>query len=93
MTCAALDLTRAAHVIFYANGFKYSERQQAEDRCHRIGQNQPVIYLDLWSLSGIDRRIDEALARKENAVNRFREEVQKVRKTNKDSLRRLVAGL
>lgn len=89
----ALDLTRAAHVIFYANGFKYSERQQAEDRCHRIGQERPVTYLDLWSLSGIDRRIEDALARKENAVNRFREEVQKVRKTNKDSLRRLVAGL
>lgn len=73
--------------------FKYSERQQAEDRCHRIGQERPVTYLDLWSLTGIDRRIEEALARKENVVNRFREEVQKVRQTNKDRLRRLVAEL
>lgn len=89
----AIDLTRAAHVVFYANGFKYSERQQAEDRCHRIGQERPVTYLDLWSLTGIDRRIEEALARKENVVNRFREEVQKVRQTNKDRLRRLVAEL
>ena len=62
-------------------------------RTGTIGQERPVTYLDLWSLSGIDRRIEDALARKENAVNRFREEVQKVRKTNKDSLRRLVAGL
>ena len=32
-----LTLNEANHVIFYADGFKYFERFQAEDRCYRIG--------------------------------------------------------
>lgn len=89
----AIDLTRASYVIYYANGFKYSERQQSEDRCHRFGQDRPVTYLDLWADCGIDDRIAAALARKENVVNRFREEVNQVRKTNKAKLRELVRTL
>ncbi|MCK7579283.1 MAG: DEAD/DEAH box helicase [Chromatiales bacterium] len=89
----SIDLTRARYVIYYANAFKYSERQQSEDRCHRIGQTRPVTYIDLWSSSGIDERIERALARKENAVAAFREEVEKVRKTNKERLRELVKNL
>jgi SNF2 family DNA or RNA helicase len=89
----SIDLTRARFVIYYANAFKYSERQQSEDRCHRIGQTRPVTYVDLWAGSGIDQRISRALDRKENAVQAFRQEVAKVRKTSKERLRELVKNL
>lgn len=74
-----LTLNEAHHVIFYENEFKYSHRIQAEDRCHRIGQTQPVTYYDVVSMSGIDRRIQNALAKKQNVVQAFRREVEKVR--------------
>jgi len=46
------------YVVFYNNGFKYSERLQAEDRCHRIGQDKPVIYFDIGCLGSIDDKIE-----------------------------------
>ena len=54
---------------------------------------RPVTYVDLWTDSGIDERIERALARKSNAVDDWREEVQKVRRTNKDKLRDLIKSL
>lgn len=89
----SIDLTHAACVIYYANGFKYAERQQSEDRCHRLGQTRPVTYIDLWANAGIEDRIDRALAKKSNAVTEFRQEVDRVRRTNKDKLRELVKRL
>ncbi|MDD4422309.1 MAG: C-terminal helicase domain-containing protein, partial [Eubacteriales bacterium] len=53
-----LTLNEAHYVIFYNNGFKYSERMQAEDRCHRIGQEHPVTYIDICCACGIDERIE-----------------------------------
>src|SRR5690606_6159049 len=44
-----LTLNEAAYQVFCANGFKYAERIQAEDRSHRIGQTRPVTYIDLVS--------------------------------------------
>jgi SNF2 family DNA or RNA helicase len=87
------DMTAARYAIYYANGFKYSERQQTEDRLHRIGQTRAPTYIDLWCDAGIDTRIDQALARKANAVAAFRDEVEKVRRSNKDRVRRLIADL
>lgn len=72
-----LTLNEAHYVIFYENEFKYSHRIQAEDRCHRIGQEWPVTYIDLVSNSGIDRKIQDALAKKQNVVRTFRDEVKK----------------
>lgn len=89
----AIDLTAASHVIYYANGFKYAERQQSEDRCHRLGQTRPVTYVDLWSDAGIDGRIDRALGAKASVVAAFRREVEAVRATGKERLRDLVKNL
>jgi SNF2 family DNA or RNA helicase len=89
-----LTLNEASHVIFYANGFKYSERLQAEDRCHRIGQTEKVLYMDIISDSGIDGRIMKALTKKGNALRDFREEVEKVKKKGiKNSIRKMVMDL
>lgn len=69
------ELLRASHVIFYANGFKYSERLQAEDRTHRIGITAPCWYADLWSTSGIDNRIETAITKKGDTLESFRRQI------------------
>lgn len=74
-----LDLTNARYVIFYENEFKYSNRIQAEDRCHRIGQDSPVTYIDIVCNAGIDKRINDALATKQNVLKSFRQEVGKIK--------------
>lgn len=86
-----LTLNEAHHVIFYNNAFKYSERLQAEDRCHRIGQAHPVTYIDIICSDSIDVRIDNALATKGNIVEAFKEEINRV-KGNK-SIKELIKGL
>lgn len=87
-----LTLNEAHHVIFYNNAFKYSERLQAEDRCHRIGQAHPVTYIDITCIDSIDERIDKALAAKENTVQEFKEEIERV-KGSKNKMIELIKGL
>jgi len=74
-----LTLNEAAYAIFYADGYKYSERVQAEDRQHRIGQTRQPIYISLCCASSIDERIHHALARKESALRSFQQQVQRYR--------------
>ena len=85
-----LDLTAASTVIFYSCGFKYSEHVQAEDRCHRIGQTRPVTYVRLWADCGIENRIRLALEAKKNVLEMFKREVEKIKKTGKQSLREMI---
>ena len=56
-----LTLTAATNVIYYANDFDLATRMQSEDRCHRIGQNNRVTYVDLITPGSIDQRIVRAL--------------------------------
>lgn len=88
-----LDLTHAHYAVFYASGFKYAEQLQAEDRNHRIGQAHKVTYINLWASCKIEERICNALASKGNALDRFREEVDKVKASRKEKLKRLLEGL
>jgi SNF2 family DNA or RNA helicase len=70
----------SAYTVFYNNGFKYSERQQAEDRIHRPGQTRKTTYTDIYCVNSIDKRIDAAMTKKGNAVYQFRKEIEKVKK-------------
>lgn len=89
-----LTLNEAKYVIFYNNGFKYSERIQAEDRCHRYGQDQNVTYIDIHCVDSIDDRIWNALTRKEGVVESFRREVQKIRdQGRKERVKELIMAL
>ena len=74
-----LDMTNAHYVMFYENSFKYAQRLQAEDRCHRIGQTERVTYLDLVCRRSIDERIQKALHEKGDALKDFRREIDKVK--------------
>jgi SNF2 family DNA or RNA helicase len=42
-----LNLVRAHHVIFLSRDYSQINREQAEDRSHRIGQTFPVTYVDV----------------------------------------------
>ena len=59
-----LTLTAANTVVYYANDFNLETRIQSEDRCHRIGQNNPVTYVDLIAEGTIDERVVKALQNK-----------------------------
>jgi SNF2 family DNA or RNA helicase len=82
----------ASYAVFYNNGFKYSERLQAEDRLHRIGQTQKVTYIDLYCSCGIEQRIDRAIQEKADAIQTFKQEVDKV-KDKKVKLKDLIKAL
>lgn len=87
-----LTLNEANHAIFYNNSFKYSERLQAEDRCHRIGQDRPVTYIDIVCDDSIDERIMNSMYDRGSVVDAFKAEVDAVkgiRKKLKELFKRL----
>jgi hypothetical protein len=51
-------------VIYYANSFDNEDRQQSEDRAHRIGQTKSVTYIDLRCPGTIDEKLIKALRKK-----------------------------
>ena len=75
-----LTLNESAYSVFYADNFKYSERAQAEDRNHRIGQERPTVYVTLRYSNTIDDKIASALDRKGNALAEFQQQIEMVKK-------------
>ena len=61
-----ITLTEANTVIYFSNNYKYDDRIQSEDRCHRIGQRKTVTYIDLCSEKTVDDRILWILKDKNN---------------------------
>ncbi len=59
-----LTLTAAEWVIYYSCSYSLVERQQSEDRAHRIGTKKNVVYVDLAAIGTIDERIAGALQAK-----------------------------
>jgi len=51
-------------VIYFANSFDNEDRQQSEDRAHRIGQTRSVTYIDLRARGTIDEKLIKILRRK-----------------------------
>lgn len=89
-----LNLQFCCYQIFYANGFKYSERLQAEDRCHRHGQHRKVTYIDIYAIESIDERIRDSLNKKGDALSSFRDEIDRVKKSkDKKALKELIMKL
>jgi SNF2 family DNA or RNA helicase len=88
-----LTLNEANYVVFYSNSFKYSERLQAEDRCHRIGQDRPVTYIDIVCQNSVDTRIEKALADKGDVVQAFKRKMDAIKDGDKDSIKKLIGSL
>ena len=59
-----LTLTEADLCVYYANSYDLELRMQSEDRAHRIGQVNPVTYIDLICPGSIDEMIVAALRAK-----------------------------
>ena len=61
-----ITLTAASTVIYYSNNYDLEKRIQSEDRAHRIGQVNPVLYIDMVSKGTVDEKIIKALKNKVN---------------------------
>lgn len=66
-----LTLTEAKTVIYYSNSFKLIDRLQSEDRAHRIGQTNSVLYVDLVAEDSVDEKVVEALRNKFNVASQI----------------------
>ena len=75
-----LNLQFCSYIIFYSNDWDYGTRIQAEDRVHRIGQNENVHIVDICASDTLDERILKCLDKKENLVDSIRCEIEE----NKD---------
>lgn len=60
-----ITLTAADYCIFFSNDYSSEIRMQAEDRLHRIGQRNPVTYIDLIMKGTLDSTIKRMLIKKE----------------------------
>jgi len=72
-----LTLTAASHMIFYSNSYDLELRIQAEDRIHRIGQEQSCTYVDLVCENTVDEKILASLKNKINISNEVLGEARK----------------
>ena len=64
-----LTLHAATNVIYYSNDFNLESRIQSEDRAHRVGQHNPVLYVDLVSPNTVDVHIVKTLLNKNRLAN------------------------
>lgn len=70
-----LNMTAAELVIYYSNSFNYVERDQSEDRAHRIGQTRSVTYIDLVMEKSVDAAVLQALKGKKNVSEFVRDSI------------------
>ena len=64
-----ITLTRASNVAFLELDWTPARHDQAEDRLHRIGQENAVTAWYLLAPDTIDEMMAEVLARKRNLIN------------------------
>lgn len=64
-----ITLTAANTVVYYSNNFSLELRQQSEDRAHRLGQKNPVTYVDLVVRHSLDEKIIQSLINKRDIAN------------------------
>ena len=79
-----LNLTFLNYCIFYNSLFKYELRIQAEDRLHRIGQNNNCIYFDIICNDSIDEKINKNLNSKGYLLKEFMRKIRELQ--NKDKI-------
>jgi SNF2 family DNA or RNA helicase len=53
-------------VYYYNNDFSYGKRNQSEDRCHRIGLKNPILYKDYCYANSIEEYIATKLQQKKD---------------------------
>jgi len=58
------NLQRATAAVFLSNSFKYGDREQAEARCYRIGQENKVTIVDVIAKGTVDEKVLKVLSKK-----------------------------
>jgi len=61
-----IDLQTASIVIYYSNTYRLEDRLQSEDRAHRMGQKNSVLYIDLVVKGSVDELVSAALHEKKS---------------------------
>lgn len=74
--------TAASKVIYYSNTFSYRDRMQSEDRCHRKGTVNPVVYVDITMNHAIDRLIAASLRNKEGMATYVKNALSRLQNGN-----------
>lgn len=64
-----ITLVESSFVVYFSQDFSLRNRLQSEDRAHRIGQEEDVIYLDLIAKNSIDDSIVGALVSKKSVAD------------------------
>jgi len=64
-----ITLTAANTVVYYSNSYNLEHRLQSEDRAHRIGQKNNVVYVDLVCSGTVDEKIVKALRAKKQVAS------------------------
>lgn len=64
-----LTLNEAKTTIYYNNSYKLIDRKQTEDRNHRIGQDESVLYVDLVCAGTRDEHAIESLITKHDVAS------------------------
>lgn len=60
-----ITLVSSHCVVYFSNDFSFGNRIQSEDRAHRIGQTEDVIYTDLIARNSIDEIVIRSLQDKQ----------------------------
>ncbi len=68
-----LNLQNSHFQYFYSNSYSLEDREQAEDRSHRIGQQNKVLYKDIIMKNTVDEKVHHVLQVKRNLLNYFRD--------------------
>lgn len=64
-----ITLTEASDVIYFGNSYNYASRVQSEDRPHRVGQKNNVVYYDIVVNNTVDERVTSILLGKKKIAN------------------------
>lgn len=64
-----ITLVESSVVVYFSQDFSLRNRLQSEDRAHRIGQKEDVLYLDLIAKDSVDEQIVTALVAKKNVAD------------------------
>lgn len=72
-----LNLQFAKNIIFAEHTFDYAQREQAEARIYRMGQEYDVDYYNLWCDVGLERLIQGSLNKKSNLLDEVKKEIEK----------------
>ena len=71
-----LNLQYCRHIIFAEHSFDYAQREQAEARIYRMGQQYDVNYYNLWCDVGLERLIQGSLNKKANLLDEVKREIE-----------------